>query len=101
MNHPHQNVLVTQTQAQTLYKQQISLIQRNTLTNPDLRNATLGYGFHFQHRNFGTFVIESLAHDSGRTMVRAEFGYTKGSPKKKSNATVLNTVPASAHTQMT
>jgi hypothetical protein len=42
--------------------------------------VSLGYGFHFQHRNSGTFPIESLAHDSGRTLVRAEDGYPKGSP---------------------
>jgi hypothetical protein len=30
--------------------------------------------------NFGTFPIESLPHDSGRTLVPAEYGY----PKKKS-----------------
>jgi hypothetical protein len=38
------------------------------------------YGFHFQHRNPRTFKIESLAHDSGRTLVRAEYGYPKGTP---------------------
>jgi hypothetical protein len=47
-------------------------------------NATLGYGFHFQHRNSRTFPIESLAHDSGRTSVRAEYGYPKGSPNTNS-----------------
>jgi hypothetical protein len=41
---------------------------------------TLGYGFHFQHRNSRTFPIESLAHDSGRSLVCAEYGYQKGSP---------------------
>jgi hypothetical protein len=45
---------------------------------------TLGYGFHFQHRNPRTFPIESLAHDSGRTSVRAECGYPKGSPNTDS-----------------
>jgi hypothetical protein len=30
-------------------------------TNLDLRDTTLGYGFHFQHRNSGTFPIEDLA----------------------------------------
>jgi hypothetical protein len=28
--------------------------------------------------------IESLAHDSGRTLVRAEYGYPKGSPNTNS-----------------
>jgi hypothetical protein len=77
---PHQNVLVTRTQIQTLYKQQTSLTQSNTQTNLDLWNTTLGYGFHIQHRSFGTFPVEDLAHDSGRTLVRAEYFYLKGSP---------------------
>jgi hypothetical protein len=37
---------------------------KNTEINMDLRNTTLGYGFHFQHRNSRTFPIESLAHDN-------------------------------------
>jgi hypothetical protein len=49
-------------------------------------------------------LIESLAHDSGHTFVRAEYGYQQGSPKhqqlkKKSAATALNSVLASAHNQ--
>jgi hypothetical protein len=52
-----------------------------------------------------TFQIESLAHDSGRTLVCAEYGLSEGISKyqqlkKKSAATALNTVLASAHTQM-
>jgi hypothetical protein len=58
--HPHQNVLVTREQVKTLYKQQTSLIQSNTQANLDLRNTTLGYGFHIQHRNFGTFQSKTL-----------------------------------------
>jgi hypothetical protein len=42
------------------------------------------YSFHFQHRNSRTFPIESLAHDSGRTLVCAEYGYPKGSPNTNS-----------------
>jgi hypothetical protein len=83
-NTPHQNVLVTRTQVKTLYKQQTSLIQSNTKTNLDLRNTTLGYGFQFQHRNFGTFPVKDRAHDNGRTSVRAEYGYPKGSPNTNS-----------------
>jgi hypothetical protein len=30
------------------------------------------------------FLIESLAHDSGRTLVCAEYGYPKGSPNTSS-----------------
>jgi hypothetical protein len=44
----------------------------------------LGYGFHFQHRNPRPFPIDSLAHDSGRALVRAEYGYPKGSPNTNS-----------------
>jgi hypothetical protein len=83
-NHPHQNVLVTRTQVKTLYNQQTSHIWNNTETNLDLRNTTLGYGFHFQHRNSRTFPIESLANDSGRTLVCTKYGYTKGSPNTNS-----------------
>jgi hypothetical protein len=51
----------------------------NTQTNLELRNTTVGYGFHFQHRNSRTIPNESLAHDSGRILVCAEYGYPKGS----------------------
>jgi hypothetical protein len=51
------------------------------------------------------FPIENLAHDSGRTLIHAEYGYLVISKhqqlKKKSTVTALNTVLASAHTQMT
>jgi hypothetical protein len=68
-------------------------------TNLDLRNTTLGYGFHFQHRNSGIFLIESFAHDSGRILVRAEFseGISKQQLKKISANIALNTVLISAH----
>jgi hypothetical protein len=83
-NHPHQNVLVTRTQVKTLYKQQTPHIKNNSQTNLDLRNTTLGDGFHFQHRNPRTLPVESFVHDSGRTLVRAEYGYPKGSPNTNS-----------------
>jgi hypothetical protein len=57
------------------------------------------YSFRFQHRNPRAFPIESFALDSGRSSVRVEYGYPKGSPKKKSAATALNTGPATVHTQ--
>jgi hypothetical protein len=44
------------------------LLQSNTRTN-------LGYGFNIQHRHFGMFPVEDLGHDSGRTLVRAEYSY--------------------------
>jgi hypothetical protein len=39
---------------------------------------------HFQHKNSRTFPIENLAHDIGRNLVRAEYGYPKGSPNTSS-----------------
>jgi hypothetical protein len=49
--------------------------------------------------------FESLVHDSGRILVCAEYGYRRDLQyqqlKKKSAATALNTVLASAHIQMT
>jgi hypothetical protein len=44
----------------------------------------MGHGFHFQRRYSGTFPVEDLAHDSGRNLVRAEYGYPKGSPNTNS-----------------
>jgi hypothetical protein len=35
-------------------------------------------------RNSRMFPIESLVHDSGRTLVCAEYGYPKGSPNTNS-----------------
>jgi hypothetical protein len=50
----------------------------------NLMNAILGYGSYYQHRNPRTLPIESLAHDSGRTLVCAEYDYQKGSPNTDS-----------------
>jgi hypothetical protein len=83
-NHPHQSVLITPTKVKTLHKQQTSHIQNNTQSNLDLRNTTLGYGFHFQHRLSRTFPNERFEHDSGHTSVCTEYGYPKGSPNTKS-----------------
>jgi hypothetical protein len=52
------------------------------------------------------FPIESDPHDSGRTLIYAEYGYPKGISKyqqlkKKSAATALNAVLTSAHIKMT
>jgi hypothetical protein len=44
----------------------------------------MGDGFHLQNQNSGTFPIESFAYDSGRALVRAEYGYPKGSPNTNS-----------------
>jgi hypothetical protein len=50
----------------------------------DLRNTNLGYGFDFQRRNSRTFPIENPEHDSGHTLVCAEYSYPKGSPNTSS-----------------
>jgi hypothetical protein len=60
------------------------LLILDTQTNLDIRNRTLEYGFHFQHRKSRMLPIESLVHDSGRTLVRAEYGYPKESPNANS-----------------
>jgi hypothetical protein len=48
------------------------------------RYAVYIAGIHFQHRNSRKLAIESLAHDSGRTLICAEYGYPKGSPNTNS-----------------
>jgi hypothetical protein len=63
-NYSHQKVLVTRTQVETLHKQKKNLSYIKQYSNkPGLRNTTLGYGFHFQHRNPRTLPIEGFAHD--------------------------------------
>jgi hypothetical protein len=56
-NDPHQNALATWSEVKTLQAQQNAYIQSNTKTNLDLWNTTLGYGFHFKHRNPRTLPI--------------------------------------------
>jgi hypothetical protein len=55
------------------------LVQSNDQTNLDVRNISMRCGFHFQNINPGTLPIYSFAHDCGRTLVRAECSYQKGS----------------------
>jgi hypothetical protein len=55
--------------------QQNPALQNHPETDLDLWNPTLGYGFHIQRRNPGTFPIESPTSDRGRTMVCAEHYY--------------------------
>jgi hypothetical protein len=38
------------------------------------------YDFHFQHRNSRMFPVKNLEHDSGCTLVCANYCYPKGSP---------------------
>jgi hypothetical protein len=96
-NHPHQNVLVTRTQVKTVYKQQT--FSYKTILKPIC--ITLGYGFHFQHWNSRTFPMGSLA-QLGMCRIRLSEGIsTHQQLQKKSAATALNTVLASAHIQMT
>jgi hypothetical protein len=71
-------VIHVHTQVKTLHKHKH--IQNNTQTNLYLRSTTLGYGFHFQHRNPRTLPVNSTAHDSEQTLVRAEYRYPKESP---------------------
>jgi hypothetical protein len=46
----------------------------------DLLNIILVYGLYFKYRNPRTFPVYGFAHDCRRTLVRAEYGYPKGSP---------------------
>jgi hypothetical protein len=45
---------------------------------------TTNFSYIKQHRNFGTIPVEDLAHGSGRTLVRAEYGYAKEFPNTNS-----------------
>jgi hypothetical protein len=56
-NDAHQNALATWTKVKSLHNQQNSHIENNTQTSLDLRNTTVGYGFHFKHRNPRTLSI--------------------------------------------
>jgi hypothetical protein len=67
-----------------LFHSMIIQVVSYILTNLDLQNSTLGYGFHFQHRNSRTFPIENLSHYSERTLIYSEYGYPKGSPNTNS-----------------
>jgi hypothetical protein len=55
-------------------------IEIKQLEELDLQNTTQGYGFNFQNRYSRTFLIKIFAHESGRTLERAEYDYPKGSP---------------------
>jgi hypothetical protein len=61
-------------------EKELTVIQGNP---PDTLLLTPDLGF-LTSRNSRTFPIEILAHDSGRTLVRAEYGYPKGSPNTNS-----------------
>jgi hypothetical protein len=49
-----------------------------------LYSQALGCGLMNTNRNSRKFPIESLTHDIGRTLVRAEYGYRKESPNTNS-----------------
>jgi hypothetical protein len=66
------------TQVQTLYQQQTPHLQRNTQTHLDVWHSTLGHDLKFQHRNFGTFSVESLASDSECPLIRAKLCHPQG-----------------------
>jgi hypothetical protein len=61
VGHPHQNTLVARTRVKTLYKKRPSHIWNNVQASLDLRSATLGYGFHFQHGDSRKFPMETLS----------------------------------------
>jgi hypothetical protein len=75
--------MLVRLQVKTLYNQQSSLIKKQYSSNLDLRNTTLWYSFHIQHKNCRAFPIGSLAHYTGRTSECAEYGYSKGLPIPK------------------
>jgi hypothetical protein len=70
----------------TLHKQQVSDIKKWTQTIQDLWNTCLKYGFYFLHTSTypRTITIDCFVLDSGRTLVRSEYGYSKGSPNTNS-----------------
>jgi hypothetical protein len=89
-----------------LPQQQNPALQNHPETDLDLWYPTLGYGFHIQRRNPGTFPTESLTSDRGRTMVYAEHLLSDAistcqRSRKKSATTALTTASASVHTQTT
>jgi hypothetical protein len=51
---------------------------------PPPQKEGAGVGCPIQQRNFVTFTVEDPAHYSERTLVRAEYGYPKGSPNTNS-----------------
>jgi hypothetical protein len=65
----------------TQLSKRIKLLIYKTILKPIWTwNTTLRYCFHFQQRNPRMLPIKRFVHDSGRTLVRAEYGYPKGSP---------------------
>jgi hypothetical protein len=75
-------------------------LQTYTQTSLGLQNTTVGNHIHVQHRNTRMLPVEGSVHDTGRTMVCAEYGNTEGSPNPKSAVTATITASASACTQM-
>jgi hypothetical protein len=72
----------------TVYKQSYTILSNYI---PDIAwtqcliyICKINRAFHCQHRGSRTFPVESREHDSGRTLVRAEYGYPKGSPNTNS-----------------
>jgi hypothetical protein len=93
-NCPRQNALVTRTQDKNRLQRANFSYKSNTQTNLDLRNTTLGYGFHFQHRHPRKYPIESLEHYNWKHLdtcrIRLSQGISKHQQlKKKSAATAL------------
>jgi hypothetical protein len=77
----HTNVRENRTEAKTVHRQQNSHKHRNNETKLDIWNTTVRYGSHFKHRYLRTIPNQTFVYDSRRSLVRAEWGYPKGSPK--------------------
>jgi hypothetical protein len=69
---------------ESLYQQQIPHLQSNTQTHLDVWHSTMGHELKFQHHNFGTFSVESLASDSECPLVRAKLCHPQGPPNTNS-----------------
>jgi hypothetical protein len=76
-NLPHQNVLVTQMEVKTLYKQQILIYK--TILKPFW---TYGIQLWGTASTSNIEIIERF--QSGRTLVFLKYGYPKGSPNANS-----------------
>jgi hypothetical protein len=82
-NHPHQNVLVTQMQVKTLQATNFSYIKHYS-NQSGLYEIQLWSTASTSNRNSRTFPIKSFAPDSEHILVRADYGYPKGSPNTNS-----------------
>jgi hypothetical protein len=66
-----------------------SYIQRNIQTNQGLCYSTVGYSFHFKHRNHRMLPLQSCVHDYKCNFVHAKYGH----PKRYPNTNIYNHRP--------